>query len=252
MQKVFGSDVLHGTELSGGLVLHGAIQLIMSAMLTSSKAGLARVAMAALALGASLLATEQVRVAPTLAPHSLDKEWTLDGTGTWTLREGLLALVTAGKPGGPIRRPSAIAVVNGPDLTDTTFEVEVRSTAALPPVTPRRDALLVAAYQSPTRFYYVHLSAARDDVHNGIFLVHDADRRRIDSLSGFTPLVDQEWHRARLVRTAATGRLEVYIDNRTEPIMVATDKTLGWGRVGVGSFDDTAEFRHVVVTGSKK
>ncbi|WP_157898843.1 hypothetical protein [Luteitalea pratensis] len=189
---------------------------------------------------------------PTFAPQSLDKEWTLDGTGIWALRDGLLALVTAGKPGGPIRRPSAVALVNGPNLTDTTFEVEVRSTAALPPVTPRRDALLVAAYQSPTRFYYVHLSAARDDVHNGIFLVNDADRRRIDSRSEIAPLVDQEWHRVRLVRTAATGRLEVHVDERTEPIMIATDKTLGWGRVGVGSFDDTAEFRHVVVTGTKK
>jgi hypothetical protein len=211
-----------------------------------------RVCMVALALGASPVATEQVNIRPTLDPQSLEKEWTLDGTGTWTVRDGLLALITAGKPGGSIRRPSAVAILNGPDLTDTTLEVEVRSTAALPPVTPRRDALLVAAYQSPARFYYVHLSAARDDVHNGIFLVNDADRRRIDSRSDITPLVDQAWHRARLVRTATTGRLEVYVDDRTEPIMVAADTTLGWGRVGVGSFDDTAEFRKIAVTGTRK
>ena len=225
-------------------------------------AGFAFTAIAALAVGASLLAAsgsaadsaaaDLVTVRPTLAPQSLEKDWTLDGTGHWAIREALLALVTAGKPGGPIRRPSALAIVNGPDLTDTTFEVQVRSTAALPPVTPRRDALLVVAYQSPTRFYYVHLSAARDDVHNGIFLVNDADRRRIDSRSDVTPLVDQEWHSARLVRTVATGRLEVYVDKRAEPIMIATDTTLEWGRVGVGSFDDTAEFRQVVVTGTKK
>jgi len=195
---------------------------------------------------------EQVTVKPTFSAESLDKEWTLDGTGSWAVRDGLLALVTAGKPGGSIRRPSAVALVNGPELTDTTFDVEVRSTAALPPVTPRRDALLVTGYQSPTRFYYVHLSAVRDDVHNGIFLVNDADRRRIDTRSEIAPLVDQDWHRVRLVRTPGTGRIEVYVDGRTEPIMVATDKTLAWGRVGVGSFDDTAEFRHVVVTGTKK
>ena len=229
---------------------------------TSTIAGVTCGALVALAVGVSLLAgdlstvamakAEQVSVRPTLAAQSLDKEWTLDGTGTWAVRDGLLALVTAGKPGGPIRRPSAIALVNGPDLTDTTFEVEVRSTAALPPETPRRDALLVAAYQSPTRFYYVHLSAVRDDVHNGIFLVNDADRRRIDARSEVAPLVDREWHRARLVRTPATGLLEVYVDTRTEPIMIATDRTLGWGRVGLGSFDDTAEFRSVVVTGTRR
>ena len=259
--QVAGSDVLHVTELSADSYCtdrsshNGAMRTSSTIAGPRARAGLRlrwRLAAAADLSAVALATAEQVSVRPTLAPQSLDKEWTLDGTGTWALRDGLLALVTAGKPGGPIRRPSAVALVNGPDLTDTTFEVEVRSTAALPPVTPRRDALLVAAYQSPTRFYYVHLSAARDDVHNGIFLVNDADRRRIDSRSEFTPLVDQEWHRARLVRTAATGRLEVYVDNRTEPIMVATDTTLAWGRVGVGSFDDTAEFRHVVVTGTKK
>jgi hypothetical protein len=137
-------------------------------------------------------------------------------------------------------------------MTATTLEVEVRSTAALPDVTPRRDALLVVGYQSPTRFYYVHLSAARDDVHNGIFLVNDADRKRIDTLSQVTPLTDQQWHRARLVRTPATGRLEVFVDGGAAPIMVATDTTLAWGRAGVGSFDDTAEFRHIVVSGTPK
>jgi hypothetical protein len=205
-----------------------------------------------LALGGALMAAEQVRISPSLAPDSLAQEWTLDGSGIWAVRDGLLALVTAGKPGGPVRRPSALALVKGPDLADTILEVEVRSTAAMPDVTPRRDALLVVGYQSPTRFYYVHLSAARDDVHNGIFLVDGADRRRIDSRSDVTPLVDREWHRARLIRSPASGRLDVYVDDRPDPIMVATDRALGWGRAGVGSFDDTAEFRRVVVSGSPR
>lgn len=204
----------------------------------------------ALVASVSLWAVEQVRVRPSLAADSLAREWTLDGTGTWVIRDGLLALVTPGKPGGPIRRPSALALVNSVDLADTTLEVDLRSTAALPEVTPRRDALLIVGYQSPTRFYYVHLSAARDAVHNGIFLVADADRRRIDSLSAVTPLVDQQWHHARLVRAPATGRIEVFVDDRAEPIMVASDRTLMWGRAGLGSFDDTAEFRNVTVIGA--
>jgi hypothetical protein len=212
-------------------------------------------ALGLLAGGAPLDARAQsatARVAPTLADGSLDRDWELDGTGAWALRDGVLSLVTAGKPGGAIRRPAALAVVRGPDLTETTLEVELRSTAALPPQTPRRDVLLVVGYQSPTRFYYVHISAVRDDVHNGIFVVNDADRRRIDTESAIAPLVDQAWHRARLVRTPATGRIEVYVDARATPIMVATDTTLTYGRAGVGSFDDTAEFRTVVVSGARK
>lgn len=206
---------------------------------------------ACLLLGAvALLAAEHVRVQPTLTgPDALARDWTLDGSGTWAVRDGLLALDKAGIPAGRIRRPSALAIVKSPPLADAALEVALRSTAALPPVTPRRDALLVVGYQSPSRFYYVHLSAVRDDVHNGIFLVADADRKRIDTRSDTAPLTDGAWHRARVVRTAATGRIEVFVDGGTSPIMVATDRTLASGRAGVGSFDDTAEFRDVVVTG---
>ncbi len=200
-------------------------------------------------IASRLAMQESLRLTPRLESTALTSDWTLDGSGTWAAASGLLALVKPGTPAGPIRRPSALAIVNSPDLADTTLEVELRSTAALPDVTPRRDALLVVGYQSPTRFYYVHISAVRDDVHNGIFVVNDADRRRIDSRSDVAPLTDQAWHRARVVRTPATGRLEVYFDARREPIMVATDTTLRSGRAGVGSFDDTAEFRNVVVSG---
>ncbi len=49
---------------------------------------------------------------------------------------------------------------------------------------------------------------------------------------------------------AATGRIAVFVDDRKEPIMVATARTLAWGRAGAGSFDDTAALRHVAVTGT--
>jgi hypothetical protein len=178
----------------------------------------------------------------------LATEWTLDGTGSWTIRDGVLALEKPGVPAGPIRRPAALAVLRSKPLSDVTLELEVRSTAPLPDKTPRRDALLIAGYQSPSRFYYVHISAVRDAVHNGIFLVADADRRRIDTRSERAVLVDSVWHRARLVRDVTSGRLDVFVDGEPEPIMTAIDKTLTSGRVGVGSFDDTAEFRSIRVT----
>jgi hypothetical protein len=204
------------------------------------------------ALGVVSMAGGQERVAlePVFTdPSRLAIDWTLDGSGDWRMGGGVLTLAAPGTPAGPIRRPAALAVLNGDDFGDVTFEVEVQSTAALPDVTPRRDVLLIAGYQSPTRFYYAHISAARDDVHNGIFLVADADRRRIDTSSEVAPLIDREWHRARLVREASTGRIAVYFGEREAPIMTATDRTLSSGRVGVGSFDDTAAFRRARVWG---
>jgi hypothetical protein len=185
-----------------------------------------------------------------LSPSArLEADWTLDGNGAWAIRDGLLALDKAGVAGGPVRRPSALAILRVTPLTDATIDVELRSTAALPDKTPRRDALVIVGYQSPTRFYYVHISAARDAVHNGIFLVADADRRRIDTLSDRPILKDTAWRRIRVVRAPESGRLDVYADGDPQPIMRASDTTLTSGRVGVGSFDDTAEFRSIQVAG---
>ena len=95
----------------------------------------------------------------------------------------------------------------------------------------------------------MHLSAVRDDVHNGIFVVDEADRRRIDDTSDRPPLKDAAWHTARLVRTASTGRLEVFFDGEAAPIMTATDRRIPSGRLGVGSFDDAGAFRGIGVQG---
>ncbi len=70
----------------------------------------------------------------------------------------------AGPFGVPRRWPSSRA-----RISLTWRWRSIRSPAAMPDVTPRRDVLLIVGYQSTARFYYVHLSAARDAVHNGIF-----------------------------------------------------------------------------------
>jgi len=55
----------------------------------------------------------------------------------------------------------------------------------------------------------------------------------------------------RITRSAASGQIEVYFDDLTKPVMRAVDKTFKWGRVGVGSFDDTGEFTDVRLHGRK-
>lgn len=181
------------------------------------------------------------------SPERLD-EWTLDGSGAWAIKDGLLVLEKAGVPSGPIRRPAALAILKTPKLGDATLDVEIRSDA--PEDVIRRDLLLVAGWESPTRLYYVHLSAVRDAVHNGIFVVDGADRKRIDDRSDRPALKDRAWHRARLVRTPATGRIEVFVDGESAPIMTATDRSIPGGRMGVGSFDDTGAFRAIRVQGT--
>jgi hypothetical protein len=44
------------------------------------------------------------------------------------------------------------------------------------------------------------------------------------------------------VRDINKGTIEVFFDYKPVPIMTAIDRRLVWGRVGVGSFDDTGQF----------
>jgi hypothetical protein len=43
----------------------------------------------------------------------------------------------------------------------------------------------------------------------------------------------------------------VFFDDEQAPFLSTVDRTLTWGRVGLGSFDETGEFRNIEVVGSK-
>lgn len=183
------------------------------------------------------------------APDSIS-QLTLDGSGTWEVKDRMLVLTKAGTPGGPIRRPSALAILQSEPLVRADVQVEMRSTA--PEEVKNRDLEIIFGYESPSRFYYVHLAGITDPNHNGIFLVDNKDRRRIDDGTAPPQLKDREWHRARLERDGTTGRIEVFFDDSKQPVLKATDVTIPSGRVGLGSFDDTGEFRKFSVVGSVK
>ena len=189
----------------------------------------------------------ELRITPKFTGPEVLRDWTLDGTGTWAVSEGMLVLTKAGTPAGAIRRPAALAILKSPAFGRVTISAALRSTAPLE--TTNRDLEFIVGYQSPTRFYYIHLAGITNDVHNGIFLVADADRKRIDP--GTTPpqLKDQQWHDARAVWDGASGSIDVYVDGSKTPVMHAVDRTLTSGQVGVGSFDDTGEFKNISIAG---
>jgi hypothetical protein len=143
----------------------------------------------------------------------------------------------------------------GPELSSISLSAEVRIDE--PVQFSNRDVILVWNYQSPTRFYYAHLS--QDNTiypHNGIFVVNDADRLRIDdqwngvNLGAPPAITDTDWHDVRLDYDAETGEIGVFVDGATEPLMTATDTTFSGGRVGFGSFDNFGRARHVSVVGT--
>lgn len=117
--------------------------------------------------------------------------------------------------------------------------VDVRSTH---PSYGHRDACLFFGYQNPKQFYYIHLGQATDPHCNQIFIVNNADRTKITLTTNEGTKWDENWHQVRIIRNSESGKIEVYFDDHTKPAMTADDKTFAEGRIGIGSFDDTADW----------
>lgn len=204
------------------------------------------VALALLIVAPTVQAQQPGVLRPSLDSPARLADWTIDGPGGWEIRDGLLALVKAGVPGGPIRRPAGLAIFKSAPLGKLRLEADVRSEE--PVELEVRDINVVVGWQSPTRFYYIHLAARTDAVHNGIFLVADADRKRLDQPTSTPQLKDKTWHRIRVERDPASGRIAVFVNGAATPALEAIDTTLTTGRIGFGSFDETGQFRNIVIT----
>jgi hypothetical protein len=160
----------------------------------------------------------------------------------------------------PHRSPWNIALLQDITVSDFVLEVKVRETAK---ESPHRDVCLVFGYQNPAHFYYVHFSRVTNDAHaDQVFIVNDADRKAItdkDHQSTGAKWGDQtSWHRLKIVRHVIDGLIEAYFHDddapfteADKPLLVAHDETFKWGRIGVGTFDDNADFAVVKLWGNK-
>ena len=145
------------------------------------------------------------------------------------------------------RSPHNIALVRDLELTETVIDVEVKSTRD---TGNHRDCCIFFQYQDSEHFYYVHLGA-KPDPHSGqIMIVNGAARRALTTNTNSVPWDDQ-WHRVRLERDPASGRIAVFFDELKTPLMQVYDKTFMSGRVGIGSFDDMNDFTDVNIYGKR-
>jgi hypothetical protein len=148
----------------------------------------------------------------------------------------------------PVRSPFNRSVIK--DLTLGSFVLDVRFQSTKKDY-PHRDLCLFFGYQDPSHFYYVHFGKRTDDHANQIFIVNAKPRTKISTKTTKGTPWNNEWHHARIVRDVKTGKIAVYFDDMKQPAMTAVDKTFAKGQVGVGSFDDTGNFDHVLVYGEK-
>jgi hypothetical protein len=148
----------------------------------------------------------------------------------------------------PYRSPFNFALLKDVYVVDFVLTAKVKSTVK---DYGHRDACLIFGHQDAAHFYYVHLGKKADNHANQIFIVNDKPRIKISKTTTPGTDWDDEWHSVKIVRRIEPGTMEVYFDDMQKPVMTATDDTFKWGRVGIGTFDDTSEWDDVKLYGLK-
>jgi hypothetical protein len=176
------------------------------------------------------------------------QEWTVEHASDWTVDGGLLRLlVKAEPPAGQPRRPTKIALLNSRPYKKVTVEAEVKRNG--------RSLIIVYAWQDPAHYNYAHISsdaAAKQNVHNGMFHIFGGERVRISPLDGPASFDTTDWTPVKLVFDGDAGHCYVEVNGKRNPSLDAVDLSLRWGRVGLGSFDETGDFRNVRITGVQR
>lgn len=166
-------------------------------------------------------------------------EWIVEGTGSDQVMRMLVA-----RPSTQPRRPSQYALADTPAFDTVTLEADVKRDAT--------SLILIYAWRDPGHFNYAHLSVdapSKQPVHNGIFHVYGGDRVRISNESGPGAIPSADWTHVKLSWSAKTGEVQVEVNGRKFESLHAVDLSLGAGRVGLGSFFETAQFKNVKITG---
>ncbi len=203
---------------------------------------------------ASLLAKQLVADEIRLRDNFQDlKQWEPTDPSAWKLKKTKKGPVYSqfkkrSEYQPPHRSPLNISWRKEPVVSDFQLDVEVLSTH---PDYGHRDACLFFGFQDPAHFYYVHLGKKTDDHANQIFIVNGKARTKISTKTTPGTNWDDKWHSVRIVRSTSDGAIAVYYDNMKTPIMTAKDSTFKTGRVGLGSFDDTTDWRNFRLRGQR-
>jgi hypothetical protein len=201
--------------------------------------GVMKPILALVCLGSLLVAADTLSV--------FGEKWTIQTpVGDWATGENLLQLKTSSEPvAGQPRRPTHYALLESKPYSKVTVEGEFKRNG--------RSLIIVYGFQNESHYNYAHISsddAAKQNVHNGMFHVFGGERVRMSSTDGPASFTTQDWTPVKLVWDGSTGLCTVEVNGKKNPSLTATDMSLKWGQVGLGSFDETGDFRNIKVTGT--
>jgi len=172
------------------------------------------------------------------------KAWKIDQEGA----NHVLSMFKSSKYRPKVRSPHNYGLIKDLYVSDFVLDLKMQSTTR---DYGHRDLCLFFGHQDPTHYYYVHMALRADRNAHSIFIVNDKPRTPIVKERTKGIVWGDQWHKVRLVRKVDDGAIEVYFDDMTKPIMRAQDKAFTWGRIGVGSFDDTGNYDDIAIRGVK-
>ena len=182
-----------------------------------------------------------------LAAESIDafgQKWRVPRAEEWLYRDGTLIMLAARPQEANPRYPVQYALLEGRDYESFNLECEVKRDSV--------SLILVYNWKDAAHFNYAHLSVDSPEkqiVHNGIFHVYGSDRSRISKGLGAGSLPTTEWTKVKMDYDAKSGRIVVEVGGQKFPSLDAVDVSLSSGKIGLGSFFETAQFRNLKVTG---
>lgn len=188
---------------------------------------------------------------PCFATDTIDvfnRKWTVPIGNDWKVEQegGPVLRMLVARPQTAPRRPSQFALADTADFSKVTVECEVKRLGG--------SLIIVYAFNDPAHFNYAHLSVdtgLKQPVHNGIFHVFGGERVRISSQQGPAALPSaEEWYKVRLDWDGGTGLVTVKVNGQELPALRGVDLSLTKGKVGIGSFFETALFRNVKISGT--
>ncbi len=160
---------------------------------------------------------------------------------SWTEADGgALEFVKGSTYKPPHRSPLNFALVNGVEAKEFILEAEVLQTGR---EYGHRDLCFFFAFESPSKFGYVHLASKPDAHAHNIFLVNEAPRKAQAPIGKKGISWDGGYKTIRLQRLTADGEIDVFFDGKK--VMSADAAPYGKGRLGFGSFDDSGRMRSI-------
>ena len=145
------------------------------------------------------------------------------------------------------RSPLNIALVDGQQFGSFVADLSLQQTGR---EYGHRDLCVFFGFQDPSHFYYAHIATESDNHAHNIFKVDGAPRVKISTTttSGHD-WASKQWHQVRIKRNVRNGSIAVFVNDMSNPIMTANDKTFTQGWIGWGSFDDTGRASDIRIWG---